>query len=376
MKFDRSVATVLEEANNRPAGFDYMRLLLSLSVIAMHTVVICYGAAADLAMWESPLRPVLRAILPMFFALSGFLVAASFLRCRTMVMFFGLRAIRIYPALIVEVMLSAFILGPLLTAYPMADYFTDHRLAVYLLNALGEPHYELPGLFLDNPNPGQVNRQLWTVPFELGCYLAMAVLALAGAIRRHWLAPLAAIGLTVTYYIAREFKYDGAVPQTVGPLAGALLIVCFLAGVTIYLYRTRIPLNHGLGIASGLVGCALATFGDLNQFLAPWPLAYFTVYLGTLDPRRLGWLKHADISYGLFLYGYPVQQMFASLGGIARNGVANFLLSVIGTGLFATASWLYIEKPALNLRQPLRAFEDRYLERRRGRKSLRDEETA
>lgn len=376
MRFGRSVADVLAEANDRPAGFDYMRLVLSLSVIAMHTVIICYGALADLAMWHTPLRPVLRAILPMFFALSGFLVAASFLRCRTMAMFFGLRAIRIYPALITEVMLSALILGPLLTAYPLAEYFSDHRLHIYFLNALGEPHYELPGLFLDNPNPGQVNRQLWTVPFELGCYLAMAALAVAGAIRRHWLAPLAAVGLTITYYIARDIKYGGEVPPTIGPMGGALLIVCFLVGVTIYLYRTRLPLNHTLGICSGLLGCALATFGDLNQFIAPWPLAYFTVYLGTLDPRRLGWLKHADISYGLFLYGYPVQQMFASLGGVARNGFVNFLLSVAATGVFATASWLYIEKPALNLRHPLRAWEDRHLERKRRRKAAQGEEAA
>lgn len=373
MTFDRSVADVLAQAEGRPAGFDYMRLLLSLSVIAMHTVVICYGPAADLAMWTSPARPVLRAILPMFFALSGFLVAASFMRCRTMGMFFGLRAIRIYPALITEVALSALILGPLLTAYPLADYFSDHRFYAYLLNALGEPHYELPGLFQNNPNPGQVNRQLWTVPFELGCYLAMALLAAAGAIRRNVLAPLAAIALTVAYYIARDFKYSGVIPPTLGPMGGALLIVAFLAGVTIYLYRERIPLNPALGIASGLIGCALATFGDLNQFIAPWPLAYFTVYLGTLNPRRLGWLKHADISYGLFLYGYPVQQLFASLGGIARNGYVNFALSVIATGIFATASWRYIEKPALNLRGPLRSWEDRYLERGRRRKLAQEQ---
>ena len=361
--FGLTVADKLSAAHGRPAGFDYLRLLLSLSIIVIHTVDVCYGPAASIEAWESGFRPVMRAVLPMFFALSGFLVAGSFVRCRTMVRFFGLRAIRIYPALIVEVLLSAFILGTVLTVLPLTEYFQDAKFHVYLLNAVGDPHYELPGLFVDNPNPGLVNRQLWTVPYELGCYVSIAVLAILGGAKRHWLAPVATVGLSVVYYAATLYRSGGQISATVGPFSGPLLVITFLAGVSIYLYRSRLPLNHGLGIFVGMLGFALGGWSALGAFLAPIPLAYFTVYLGTLDPPRFAVVRHADLSYGLFLYGYPIQQTIASIGGWARIGWVNLSASVLVTLVVAFISWNLVEKPALELRHWLKAWEDRRIAR-------------
>ena len=353
-----TIGEKLSASGGRPAGFDYLRLGLSLSIIVIHTVDICYGPQASIEAWASPLRPLMRAVLPMFFALSGFLVAGSFIRCKTMFRFFGLRAIRIYPALIVEVILSAFLVGPLLSSFSLSEYFTDYRFWVYLLNALGDPHYELPGLFLNNPNPGLVNRQLWTVPFELGCYVSIAFLALLGATKRHWLAPAAALGLASTYGLYQMYRSGGDLSATVGPLSGSLLIVAFLVGVSLYLYRATVPLNHGAGIVAGIVGGVLGGWTATGAFIAPIPLAYFTVYLGTLNPQRIGFVRYADISYGLFLYGYPVQQTIASIGGWARIGWINLVASVIVTAAVAFTSWNLIERPALELRHWFKRWED------------------
>lgn len=75
-----SLMTRLEDCGGRPSGFDYLRIGLAISVLCLHSVATSYGKAADVELWMTPLRPFMRAILPMFFALSGFLVAGSLLR--------------------------------------------------------------------------------------------------------------------------------------------------------------------------------------------------------------------------------------------------------------------------------------------------------
>ena len=124
------------------------------------------------------------SVLPIFFALSGFLVAASLVRTRSMPIFLGLRGLRILPALLVEITLSALLLGPLLTGFSLRDYYTGTEFFQYFLNCIGYIHYHLPGVFLTHPVPRTVNGSLWTVPYEAKCYLALAALAILGLSKR------------------------------------------------------------------------------------------------------------------------------------------------------------------------------------------------
>lgn len=176
----KSIAERFEDVGGRPSGFDYMRLVLASCVIIWHSFSVSdagYGLVFDyLGVFGEFLFPL---ILGMFFALSGFLVAGSLDRCKSLVSFMGLRAIRIYPALVMEVALSAFIIGPWLTSVSLGDYFSSHVFFSYLLNAIGDIHFQLPGLFLDNPKRNIVNNQLWTVPWELACYVVLAALCLS-----------------------------------------------------------------------------------------------------------------------------------------------------------------------------------------------------
>ena len=123
----------------------------------------------------------------MFFALSGFLVAGSLLRSRTVAMFLASRIIRIFPALSVEVLLSAVLLGPLFTSLTLAQYFRSHEFWGYWWNLVGHVHFRLPGVFDANPNPNVVNGQLWTVPYELYCYVLLALVTLIGGVRHRWI---------------------------------------------------------------------------------------------------------------------------------------------------------------------------------------------
>lgn len=355
----RSLGDVM--AAGRATGFDYLRLVLATGVLFTHSVDVSYGPAFANAFESGPIRPVIALILPMFFALSGFLVAGSLERCRSLVSFMGLRVIRLAPALVFETVLAALILGPLLTSLPLATYFSDELLARYFLNILGHIQYVLPGLFEDNPWARTVNAQLWTLPYELVCYTALATLALFGVHRHRRTFALVVVAANLIL-IARAVANAASTGWSLQPVAeGPVLVLAFLYGVTAYLYRDRIRRSARLGVASALLTLALLIH-PATDYLVPLPATYLTVWLGLMRPRPSALTQHGDYSYGVFLFGFPIQQAVTQLAGPSfQEWYWNIAAALPLTILFAMISWHAVEKPSLALRGPLRRFEDRML---------------
>ena len=338
----------LIETKYRPAGFDYLRISLALAVFMSHTIIITYGDSAANYYLSSWRRPFAAFILPMFFALSGFLVAGSLVRTKSFFVYFGLRAIRIVPALAVEVLLCAFILGPIFTARALPEYFTSHQFFIYFLNIVGDVHFTLPGVFATNPHPFVVNEQLWTVPWELQCYIVMAAIAVVGAVQKKALMLVIAIGFS-----AAVLGY-GIIdpPQTWVSVHGIVLVESFVAGITLFVYRRELSLSKGLFLASLVTMCVLflMPYGD---YLVSFPAGYVTVYLGMQNPPRNKIVLSGDYSYGIYLYGFPIQQAVAAAMPTSRSLLGDVCIALPLTLLVAVSSWHYIEKPALLLRSRL-----------------------
>jgi peptidoglycan/LPS O-acetylase OafA/YrhL len=295
----------------------------------------------------------------MFFALSGFLVAASLERCRTLLKFLSLRAIRIFPALMVEVIISAFLLGPLVTGVSLSEYFTDPLFFHYLWNLVGHPQFFLPGVFLDNPVPRVVNGQLWTVPFELLCYISLAGLTVLGIKRYPIIAPTGSIGL-LGAWIGLKVVMHGELAAMPGRVSGAILISCFLAGIAVYFYRMRIAWRPVWGTAA-LVASLGLLWSAYGEYVAVFPIAYLTVFIGVANPRKILFLKNADYSYGIFIYGFVIQQAVAFWLPGSREWYLNVLISVPAALCLAALSWHFVEKPASELRKYVDWLEEKYL---------------
>jgi peptidoglycan/LPS O-acetylase OafA/YrhL len=339
----------------RTTGFDYMRVALATSIIFWHAISISYGTEVEIAYWRGPIGMAMHFVLPMFFALSGFLVAGSLDRCPTLVSFFGLRVLRIVPALRIEVTLSAIIFGPALTSYTLGDYFSDQRFRLYFLNILGEPHYVLPGLFEHNPIQNTVNAQLWTIPYELQCYLALGGLATAAILRRRsFLLVVMLMGQALWIWEAIKRGDDGGPGGSSGPV----LVISFLVGILFHLYRDRIRLHWTLLLAALAGGLALSSLPHGAYYL-PIPATYVTVYVGLLNPRPIRLVSRGDYSYGLYLYGVPLQQAIASYGPEAQHWWINVAMALPASLLVAVLSWHIVERPVLALRRHLPAVEGR-----------------
>jgi peptidoglycan/LPS O-acetylase OafA/YrhL len=352
----KTIAARIIETKGRTSGFDYLRIGLAVSVIGVHCTSTSYGFEIDRVIWARPQVAFFHMILPMFFALSGFLVAGSLERCPTLVSFYGLRVLRIVPALFVEVVISALIFGPLLSSLDLATYFSAPEFRAYFLNIVGDIHYVLPGVFTHNPIPNTVNQQLWTVPFELECYLALGVLAVIGAVRRRSLL-LAVVIAGQTLWAWEAIKRGG--DYTAGA-TGPVLVLCFLIGVLFFLYRDSLSLTLPLFLAALVLSVALILL-PRGAYYVPLPATYVTVYLGLLDPPKARGLFSGDYSYGLYLYGFPIQQAFASIGPWAQHWYLNLAFTLALGFTVACLSWHYVEKPALRLRRFLPELERRAL---------------
>ncbi len=367
-----SIGARLDRRKGIGPGFDFLRIALSFSILAYHSWVAC-GRDDDVSM--GPAWILIYALLPMFFALSGFLITGSAMRLRLRDFLIN-RGIRILPALAVEIVLSAILLGPVFTIFPLSQYFADPKLALYFTNILGLIRYQLPGVFLDNPLPDQVNVSLWTVPYEIVCYIAMAGMIIFGLLRRPKIVACAAGTLLVL-----SLALDIAVGDQSGGLVnryvvhglflgrGGVLLPAFLLGSLIFLYRYKIPYDRRIFMAC-LGVCLLATLvagedllgGDhkVNNWAHPGvlalifcpPLAYITAYVGVSDIAPVPLYSKGDYSYGVYLYGFPIQQSLSAI--FPDISVASHLLaSVVLSSLVAMGSWHFIEKPILRVRKRL-----------------------
>ncbi|WP_044592984.1 acyltransferase [Bradyrhizobium sp. LTSPM299] len=336
--------------DDRPAGFDYLRVLLALLIMLDHSVIVCLGQPAQLALFQGFSRPFITCLVPMFFALSGFLIASSLIRCRTLVTFVGLRALRIVPALAVDTIFCAVILGPFYTSYSLRDYFLHPDFYKYFFNVIGYIHYHLPGVFADNPS-GYVNAQLWTIPYELDCYLVLSLLAALGLHRKRlWFLVTTAM-IVIGHLVYVTFK-----PAELNDV-WQLLLPCFLVSVCAYLYRDKIEWSGRLAAVSVFVGLVLLSQQNSLMVLASIPLSYLTIWLGLFRLQRDPIIRSGDYSYPLYLYSFPIQQaLYVSLQ-VCRVWWLNMFFAVPVTFLLAAFSWHLVEKPSQKFRYRLFAAE-------------------
>jgi peptidoglycan/LPS O-acetylase OafA/YrhL len=200
------------------------------------------------------------------------------------------------------------------------------------------------------PYPFVFNSSLWTLEYEFTCYLCVAALGIAGVIRR---APALIAGSALClffYYGFVLWRFGGhGMPIILAPLG---LFVYFATGSYAYIVRDRVPIH---GWIAALCGAAL--IGTLPTrafaFIAIPAICYLTLFAAIRLPIR-GFDRRIDLSYGLYIYAFPVAQLLA-LHGVAAHGLAAFgtLTFAIAVSL-AGASWFFIEKPSLALKH--RAF--------------------
>lgn len=349
-----SIGQRMRDNDGIGAGFDTLRLSLSVAVILWHCIPLAKGTP-DFAL-ATPLWTPVYVIIPIFFALSGFLVTGSALRL-TVGKFAASRVLRIVPALAVDTLVSIFLIGIVVTTLPIGEYFSKSETWLYFLNIVGEIRYDLPGVFLENPYEGVVNGSLWTIRPELACYALMFLLIATKLVQRWQFIVVATLGSFAVYALFRV-NLQGVIPEGLLAQQGLQKLVAFffLGGLAFHL-RDRIPYSIGLFCLSLTVIVIGMIFGNGDWAHNPvWVilsspfLVYIMAFAGVTRLPAIPFFNRGDYSYGIYLYGFPVQQAIVHFTGVT-NPLLLFALAMPPIILFAVFSWHIVEKPTLKLRK-------------------------
>ncbi|MFG2037775.1 acyltransferase family protein [Dactylosporangium sp. NPDC048998] len=354
----------------RNNAFNLIRLVLALAVLVGHSNVLAFGRD------DNPLRlPADLGGLAVtgFFALSGFLITRSGRRT-PFLRYWWHRVLRIYPGLWACLLLTALVVGPLLWTYrhgALDGYWSTASGPMEYLrrNLAADPRQDSIGDVLAGRANPALNGSLWTLKYELGCYAGVSVLALIGVLRRARPLILVPTLLGTAVIVADQIRDTTGTGRWIPfsarltvPVAGTfltfyllVLATSFLLGACAELYRDRVPLNDALGAAS-LAVVLMALYLQLPLLGPALPAyVYLLLWLGIRLPAvserlsRVG--RRNDYSYGVYIYAFLVQQTLA-VYGVYRFGEWPYMLICMGlTLLLAAASWHFIEKPALRLKE-------------------------
>ncbi|OWV11516.1 hypothetical protein B5D80_04300 [Micromonospora wenchangensis] len=363
--------TLAERYDPQDNAFGFLRLALALGVLIAHAWPLGLAQPSFGASFTAGQSDLGTLSVQGFFVISGFLVAGSALRLSAG-RFAWHRALRILPGLWVCLAVTALLIAPAVHLIERGDLtgFWTHPegplryLAVNWLGAMDQ--YPISGLLADTPfgrmmgGPSAFDGSLWSLRYEIACYLLTGLLAATAVLHR---AARFVLVLTIgTYLLILNDLLTVADWTDRPPARGAIslpllgtfttdwtlyLTFLFLLGVCARRYAHRLPIGERYAAAAGIVLPVSMVFGGFFAIGLP-AFAYLVLYVAVAAPRvlrRIG--RRRDYSYGIYIYAFPVQQVVALLGGASEGLLIYIVLSVIGTLVFAIPSWHMVEGPAL-----------------------------
>lgn len=290
-----------------------------------------------------------------FFILSGYLISASWHQYPRFNVFFAKRALRIFPGLIVAIILSVVVSGVFFSNLGTLQFFTSAETLSYLNNILLiNTQYSLPGdVFAGNPHPNAVNGSIWTLAYEFLMYIAVAVFGVLGVykkvgVEKIWVLLLVcqlaitALGVQNFTFAIFYFQFNYIIT----------LAFMFFTGVLVQQHPKRFSFVPKYGLVSLAAFIVVASsLPVLSELAATTLLAYSLFALG--GSAKLSWFgKYGDFSYGIYIYSFPIQQMIVSLTSTA-SPFKLFALSFVLSIMIGALSWWFVESKALRYKHKI-----------------------
>ncbi len=338
---------ILKRENN---NFDLIRLIAAFAVIYGHSFALIKNVhTSDMLQRLTGIYSAEWGVKTFFF-LSGLFVVNSVRGGEGAIAFLIKRFLRIWPALFIVSFACAFIIGPLCTNLSIPDYFRNYQVYHYVMNmslfktwgtqALG--YYNLPGVFAENTFKYTVNAPLWTIGVMAFSYLFILAIHLVGGFHRR-IAIILFIAIMLDTFLQTRYIFFW-IPLNNNDFSP--MPFCFAVGGILAIYKDslRIPLTVPLGL---MLLCLLFKGWVHHRYLIYTFFFMTSVYIASI-PFVVKFKKIPDLSYGVFLWGWPVQQTIAHF--VPNIGFYPYLLvCLILSLLLAYICWVLIEKPALDL---------------------------
>ena len=324
--------------------FDLLRLVFAGLVLWVHARLIG-GFGADWVTESSRGQVNVGSIgLTGFFAISGFLVTASYARSRSGWSFLRRRILRIFPGFYANLLLTALVIAPVIC------FLASGGLSAYpWLGPEGAFHYVVANAGLQikawtiglPPNPDALNGALWSLALEFGCYLGVLLVGLCGSLggQRIYLLVLT-VGFFIFYCIRTVL---GGTPYPLLPTFVALgpmqYVVAFGVGACFWSFREILPPDRRIALLLGILLLGLAKFGGW-ALGAPILLPLFVLHVAHSFSLRL----RNDISYGVYIYHFPVAKLIVTMPYLSKSFTVFLGADVLLTVPLAMFSWWCVER--------------------------------
>lgn len=366
--------TIGDALRGRANSFGFIRLILAVAVIFDHAFPLGgfgHDPGGELSQGQETLGGLAVAG---FFAVSGYLITLSGMSSNSM-RFIWRRTLRIFPAYWAMLCVTALLVVPAIwikagnsvdSAFwnapdgPLNYIFVNWRLDIETYGILDVFKSNTPyGVSVDG---SVLNGSIWTLIYEWRCYLLIWAMVAAGILTRaRAVVPAFAAFFVVLQFLAViEPGSTARIAPFFADQQTIYLTLIFLMGGTIAVYRDKIPFSDGFGICSGAILIATLHYGGYRT-IGIAAGVYFVIYLAARLPaafQRVGVTN--DYSYGIYIYGFLVQQVLVAYG-FARWGYFPYVLSCLAvTAALAWFSWHLVEKRALMLKDlsPIRIRQD------------------
>lgn len=334
------------------AGFDGIRLVAAIAVILSHAFVIAGGTnEGGLLIQLLGGRKVLGVLgdygVATFFIISGFLLSRSLRFNPSIVTYAVNRTLRIVPAFAAYVLVAAFVIGPIGTGLPLGSYFSSAEPWTFVGHSLnGFTDWVLPGVFTyDGELAKQMNGSLWSLRYEALSYVFLLLVwtTCRSVTLATWVVVAVAIGTWTSPFV------------TARVVGIAYTLPYFAGGVLMQWVHARYGTHHAGAVASAVLLVVAGVFHLQTQAFAVLG-AYLVVFFGERqNPGSKLAEKIGDCSYGLYLYGWPVEQLLRQLTGTTAPMLL-FGTALAVTWALAFLSCHLIERPAMKHRRTLAAW--------------------
>lgn len=329
----------MEKTSHKGNSFDLIRHLAALTVIISHQ-------HAFQNVYEESFRGFLSYAgvgVVVFFSISGFLVAQSFQRSNGFVDFMEKRIRRIFPGLIACSFVIVYLLAPFYYGDMKLAYLSSMDVFKNFLAMSAMMQIHIPLLFEGYKHIGPPNGSLWTLPIEFSCYL---IIALAMGLVKNWRSMAFMLFLMIAGSIALSDQQKQAAFYGVSTQWLIQFGTSFFLGALLSLTREAWDnTKTKLFFVFFALFCLYMMKGMQEILVFGYvALTLITIVIGVSFKERL--IKgRFDISYGLYIYAWPVQQIMAN--ETHMNYWWSLFASIIVITALATLSWHFVEKPFL-----------------------------